>query len=128
MVVSDSGVVGTWMGGLGPVVAFEGVAGTWMLGLGWMGEGVGVHRARRFVFIVLYLGGSCSGCWFLRGRWDWLRGFSLTWRPRGLCRWSKILQFLPCILDQHVVVPFLLVVRCRHFFLEYLRLIDESIN
>src|SRR5579859_7298852 len=45
MVVSDSGVAGTWMGGLGPVAAFEGVAGTWMLGLGRMGEGVGVLGA-----------------------------------------------------------------------------------
>src|SRR5579859_4248650 len=45
MVVSDSGVVGTWMGGLGPVVAFEGIAGTWMLGLGRKGEGVGVLGA-----------------------------------------------------------------------------------
>ena len=39
------GVAGTWMGGLGPVVAFEGIAGAWMLGLGWTGEGVGVLGA-----------------------------------------------------------------------------------
>src|SRR5579859_7357082 len=45
MVVSDSGVAGTWMGGRGPVVACECVAGTWMLGLGQMGEGEGVLGA-----------------------------------------------------------------------------------
>jgi hypothetical protein len=36
MIVSDSGVAGTWMAGLGALV---GVVGTWMLGLGWVGVG-----------------------------------------------------------------------------------------